>query len=177
MTFKHHKILYQINFANHSIQSTMSSTILRPHTARFALRTLSSIPKHAHLASTTFLRHKATLPDLPCMLHSSLHPLLSVAFKLTLPFSRRRLRRARTLHLRKNHGAASQKPSQHLCNLVQRRRRKARRGLVPNRTDCSTAPDQFPRRRACQSLLVLGEPGAPERGRRRPADGKTRSSG
>ena len=40
----------------------MSSTLLRPSTARSACRALT----HAKPASTTFTRGKATVPDLPC---------------------------------------------------------------------------------------------------------------
>lgn len=44
----------------------MSSALLRPSTASRAIRTLSTTPKRALPATTSFTRGKATLPDLPC---------------------------------------------------------------------------------------------------------------
>ncbi|MCJ1265291.1 hypothetical protein MMC22_005166 [Lobaria immixta] len=43
----------------------MSSILLRPSSTRSALRILSSVPRHVKPASTTFIRSKVTLPDLP----------------------------------------------------------------------------------------------------------------
>ncbi|MCJ1425100.1 hypothetical protein MMC29_002988 [Sticta canariensis] len=43
----------------------MASMLLRPSSTRSALRTLSCIPRLVKPASTTFIRSKVTLPDLP----------------------------------------------------------------------------------------------------------------
>lgn len=141
----------------------MSSTLLRPSTARSVFRALS----HAKPASTTFTRGKATLPDLPCN-PSPCPPALGRQRKANTP-NPRRLLRPRTLHLRPHHGAPPQKPPQHLRQLLQQLLLPARRApillliLQPRLhrpANRPTANDQFPRRRAHQPQLVLGEPGA-----------------
>ncbi|MCJ1284394.1 hypothetical protein MMC26_003725 [Xylographa opegraphella] len=63
----------------------MATTLLRPSTARTALR--FSVPrKTAPLASLSFTRSKITLPDLPCTLLLPLPPNNHLPYQLTLPF-------------------------------------------------------------------------------------------
>lgn len=139
------------------LHNTMASTLLRQSALRTAVRSAApSSAKRAALASTTFTRGKATLPDLPCM---SIRPqsldlqLLERAWtersmngQLTsVPI--RRLWRPRASYLWSDHGAAPLEAPQHLRYFIQHSDGEDAGGTAKGRypgTDCSAANDQLP---------------------------------
>lgn len=52
----------------------MAASLVRPSTARAALRAGASATRTAGLAGTSFVRGKATLPDLTCMFMPAVVP-------------------------------------------------------------------------------------------------------
>ena len=160
----------------------MSTSLLRNSAMRSTLRASApSATKRAAIASTTFTRGKATLPDLPCKLHCQCAGTRDPALAQETTFipvtdKHRRLRRAGASHQRPNHGAAPQQAPQHLRELLQHRLREDGRSAISRRhpdTNRNAATDQLPRRRARQPQLVLGEPGAQVERRRRAPLGRS----
>ena len=144
----------------------MASILLRPSTVRSALRAINQ----SKPLSTTFIRGKATVPDLPCMPSPPKTP----CFPLTIQWLKsplpRRLLRPRALDLRPNNGTPPLQAPHHLRQQLQQLLRASRcpflllslRHRAANRS--TTAP-QLSRRRAHQPLPILGKSSAEKPGR------------
>ena len=149
----------------------MSAGLFRSSVARTVLRSgAPATSKPTRLASLSFVRGKATLPDLPCMFLSGPQGGGGCSHTMcTNSIHYRRLWSIGALNLWQDHGTPPQEPPSNLRQLLQRCIRENGCRPIKGRyqvSDCPTTARQLPRRRAHKSFALLGEFGSPRQRRR-----------